>query len=218
MLGNTEHSTKTFTKKQEIIFDRFIKISLLYTSNYHELIYVYDKFLDRSVVLKFIKKEFLSDENKKLLKNEFKIISSLRSQNIVRSYEFYKTNEYCFYSMEYIKNNFIEANIGTYCEQILDAFKYIHQKGILHNDIKNNNFLFTENEFILIDFSFCKNIEDINEIRLENQKLARYMIYLINLNLNIDFLDRPKIIRKYLSKRVIDNLFDIYSNKRIEII
>ncbi len=209
---NLENSTKTFTQTQEIIVDRFIKLSTLYSSQYHEIIYVYDKFLDKNSVLKYLKPDFVTLNNKKLLKEEFLKIISLRSNNVVRAYELYDNENQYFYSMEYIDSEFNKENFSIYVDSILDTFKYIHDNKIIHNDIKNNNFIFNDKLFILIDFSFAKRINSINEVIEENRKLVRYLIYWINHLFNIDFLNKPKKAKRYISERAINNIISIYNN------
>ena len=205
-----EASTKTYINNSQIIIaKRFLKLQTLYTNSIHDIIKVYDKLLDKESVLKILKNK----ENESLLKNEFKIIISLNSENIIRGYEFYKEEDLYFYSMEFIKNQFDLASIKSYVSDILDSFEYMHSLNFIHNDIKVNNFLFNSEKAILIDFSKAQRVVNLGQIKNEKLILSRFLIQWINVNLKIDLLGNPKSAETYIEKKDINSLLNMFYRK-----
>lgn len=154
--------------------------------------YIYDKFLGdgvfgivskfiapdgKSVALKLIKKNDLTNENKNKISNEITIHESLNHPNIVKLEKYsindtycYIVQELCSYSLEkIIYNNSIQLD-ENYCLKILfeimDGINYIHEKLILHKDIKAEN--------ILVDFNGVPKITDFGnsvQLRTPDEKL-----------------------------------------------
>ena len=107
------------------------------------------KMLDRKVID--------SSEAKKYLVNELKILSYLEHPNIVKFIDLKKTKKHYFIMMEFcnggelskalekymIKNGkaFPEEIVQHIMRQIIDAFKYIHGRRIMHRDVKLDNIL-----------------------------------------------------------------------------
>lgn len=206
-----EASTRTFVNNSNlVIIDRFIKLQTLYSNITHEIIKVYDKLLDKESVLKIIKNK----ENIYLLENEFKIIIKLNSPYIIRGYELYKSKDYYFYSMEFIENKFNLSNISDYIYSIFKAFDYLHQNGLIHDDIKLNNFLFKKTKAVLIDFSKTRKIKNYLEINSENQKLARFLVQWINYSLDIDLLGNTKKAERYINKNDLNKLISMFYGKK----
>lgn len=206
-----EASTRTFVNNSNlVIIDRFIKLQTLYSNITHEIIKVYDKLLDKESVLKIIKNK----ENIYLLENEFKIIIKLNSPYIIRGYELYKSKDYYFYSMEFIENKFNLSNISDYMYSIFKVFDYLHQNGLIHDDIKLNNFLFENRRAVLIDFSKTKKLKSYLEINSENQKLARFLVQWINYSLDIDLLGNTKKAERYINKNDLNKLISMFYGKK----
>ena len=53
-------------------------------------------------------------------------------------------------------NPFSLFNIFLLSKKMIERIEFIHSKGILHRDIKPDNFLLKEKELYLIDFGLCK--------------------------------------------------------------
>ena len=105
----------------------------------------------------------------KYLENEISILRKLKHPNIIKLYDikktkkhFYLVTEYCNrgelknalenYQLKYGKA-FPEDLVQYFMRQIISAFKYIHNQGMMHRDIKLENILLSyshENEKVLI--------------------------------------------------------------------
>jgi serine/threonine protein kinase len=55
-----------------------------------------------------------------------------------------------------VSNPFSLFNIFLISKKMVERLEFIHSKGILHRDIKPDNFLLKDDELYLIDFGLCK--------------------------------------------------------------
>ena len=106
------------------------------------------------------------------LTTEIELLSNLNHKNIVKYYGvFLEDNnlniifEYCIggslSSLLNIFKNFNENIIRKYTKQILDGLKYLHDKGIIHRDIKCANILVNRDGICkLSDFGGAKILKD----------------------------------------------------------
>ena len=121
-----------------------------------------------------IKVEPLSNETK-LLKNETKIYQYLGNTQGIPQVKWFGVDEHNNYMAMKLLGNSLTDNIKKYgplslknakyiTTQILKIIKKIHEKELLHRDIKPDNFLFgiqDDNNIIhIIDFGFCKRYLD----------------------------------------------------------
>ena len=119
------------------------------------------------------REEIDSSEAKKYLINEIRILQSLNHPNIVKFVDIKKTKKHYYIMMEFcnggelsknlekymIKNGtaFPEELVQHFMRQIIDAFKYIHGKKIIHRDVKLDNILLHfENEEDKKNFNLMK--------------------------------------------------------------
>ena len=109
---------------------------------------------------------------------EFEILNSLDHDNIIKVYSTFKTDQYTFFFMEYLKKEllslllekefFTEKETINITKQLLSAVQYLHSKNIVHRDLKLENMLVQEMKdgsysIKLIDFGQAKYFEE-NEV------------------------------------------------------
>ena len=103
------------------------------------------------------REEIDSSEAKKYLINEIRILQSLNHPNIVKFVDIKKTKNHYYIMMEFCNGGELSKNLEKYMmkngtafpeelvqhfmRQIIDAFKYIHGKKIIHRDVKLDNIL-----------------------------------------------------------------------------
>ena len=112
--------------------------------------------------------------------------------------------------------------------QVLQLLKYIHEKGLLHRDIKPDNFLLGDNSNIfLIDFGLCKTyIQDDKHIEMkETNNLIGSMTYAsINAHQNLELSRRDDLeslgymLIYFWLGRLSWREIDFTKNKKINII
>ena len=110
-------------------------------------------------------KNFSTDEIYNLTR-EGRLLSNLDHPNIIKVYCYYTHENYLYNVMEYAKGGELtqyinttkdipEEKIKSIFRQIYDAVKYIHNKNIIHRDLKTNNIVFLDEEktrVAIIDF------------------------------------------------------------------
>ena len=100
------------------------------------------------------------------LSREGRLISNLVHPNIIKIYSFYTYENYLYNVMEFAKGGELtqlinakepipEPQIKNIFKQIYDAVQYLHNKSIIHRDLKTNNIVFLDEEkthVAIIDF------------------------------------------------------------------
>ena len=70
-----------------------------------------------------------------------------------------------------LKGKLDNENFNNICRQMFKCLEFIHTKGVVHRDIKPNNFLIKNNKIKLCDFGFSKQIiikkKFINESKID---------------------------------------------------
>ena len=105
-----------------------------------------------------------NEETKKYLTNEVNIMKSLNHPNIVKYVNFVSDKDYYYIIMEYVKDGdlakcleiyrlkyrkpFSEEIVQYLMKQIVSAIKYIHNKNIIHRDLKLENIMVNFNNDI----------------------------------------------------------------------
>ena len=122
----------------------------------------------KEYALKFVSREVLKDQQiLKQFEREIRLLKRLDHPNIIKLYDVIFLEDYVILVEEYCKfGNLFEAisrngkipkhEILRIAQEILDALKYLHEKGISHRDIKPENIVFDQMMTPkLIDFGLC---------------------------------------------------------------
>ena len=132
----------------------------------------YEEENDRKVALKCICKEQFNDDSKlkKKILQEIDIHRNLHNENIVDFLGVFQDDDYIYIVLELCsKGNmldllrksppFSERKTAKILRHMLDSLEYIHKNGIVHHDIKLQNYLINdENTIKLADFGLSVNI------------------------------------------------------------
>ena len=57
-----------------------------------------------------------------------------------------------------------ESAVLVYLSQIIDAFKVLTAKNIMHRDLKPGNIFFHNGQIKIGDFGFCKSLENSKDL------------------------------------------------------
>ena len=125
----------------------------------------------KTIDLKHICKEYIDE-----LRNEIDILRTLDHPNIVKAYETYEYRRKLFLIMELCSGGDLHSRIPYTEEQschlirkILLAVGYMHQRGIVHRDLKFENIMFESNsKFICFSLLFVNlfSIDPDAEIKI----------------------------------------------------
>ena len=115
--------------------------------------------------------ELASRFRTKFLK-EAKTLAALKHPNIIRVFDVFEDNGTAYYVMDYIEGNNLSDIVEgkgrlseplalKYISQVANALDYLHQKKLLHLDVKPANILLDKNtgNAILIDFGVSKQYD-----------------------------------------------------------
>jgi len=182
-------------KVNDFVNNRYKVTGVLGHGGMSEVFSAEDIIFKRIVAIKIIKEAFVSrPESIIRFENEARFSSALNHPNIVKIYDFNKYDDLPYIVNEYVKGktlkDYIDAkkrfSIQEVCHimlQLCDAMMYVHNKGIIHRDIKPQNIFYDSNGDV---------------------KLADFGIsYLLNSNLNVYENKRVMGTAEYLAPEVI---------------
>ncbi|MBN2103030.1 protein kinase [bacterium] len=139
-----------------------------------------DTKLKRSVALKFLHTSATKDKSGKLigahndvpLQTEAQGAASVNHTNVCTIYEINKADGHIFIAMEYVQGRTLKDIVGAhghvpqsidaiidYATQIAQGLQAIHEKGMVHRDIKSENILITDKGQVkIMDFGLVKSM------------------------------------------------------------
>ena len=113
------------------------------------------------------------EQYKQKFLKEAKTIAKLKHPNIIRITDVFQENNTAYYVMEYVEGESLaeivsrdgaikESRALKYTRSILSAADYIHERNIVHLDIKPGNIMLRKDDDtpILIDFGLSKQYDD----------------------------------------------------------
>ena len=131
-----------------------------------------------NVVIKKLRMFDMKESEKKNIENEISLLRSLDHPNIVKFYDSYTDDNgdicivmnYCDGGDLYKKlrsteiDSFSEEQVLDWIAQMILAINYLHDKKILHRDIKTQN-IFISDEFLYLgDFGISKSLENTRDL------------------------------------------------------
>lgn len=171
-----------------MLLDDLSLIKCIGAGTFGEVYLTSKKGSENKLATKKISKKYMSNPKyKKYIENEINILKGVSHSNIIKLYEVKETPYFYFLVMElcnggnlsncleeYInkyKNPFSEEIVQFLMYQIISAIKYLHNKNILHRDIKLDNILINFESEIdknnldilkatikIIDFGFARHL------------------------------------------------------------
>jgi len=129
-----------------------------------------DKPAGQKYAMKAFKFANIGDDKKSLLESEVEVFLCMDHPHVTRLYDVYEEDGFLYLIMECMEGGelfdrvielkkFQEKNAAEAVYQMLLAVNYIHSHGIVHRDLKLENFLYDRkgsNHLKLIDFGFSK--------------------------------------------------------------
>jgi serine/threonine-protein kinase len=128
----------------------------------------YDQTLDRTVVLKILADDLMTEEfSRKRFLREARLASALDHPNICTIYETAEADDQFFIAMQFIEGKTLKRVIGgrplnidlllAIALQVADALASAHSKGIVHRDVKSGNIIITpRGQAKVLDFGLAK--------------------------------------------------------------
>ncbi|KAH8739262.1 hypothetical protein FG386_000019 [Cryptosporidium ryanae] len=154
---------------------KYVKIREVGTGSYGKAIHVKDISRGRDYVMKSIDISKLSENERKDAINEVKLLSSIRHPYIICFRESFVDGNHLNIVMEYaeggdlfkrvnnrkkFKDFFLEKQIVRWLTQALLGLSHLHNRKILHRDIKSQNMFISNNGLKIGDFGIAKVLEN----------------------------------------------------------
>jgi serine/threonine protein kinase len=143
-------------EKDQILLSRFSLSEMIGEGGMGQVWLVWDLELEIQIAIKILNPQLTSDPNRiDLLKNECRNTRLLVHPNIVRVFDFHRSDTLAFISMEYINGKDLRfhrsefeplsaAKMIKLIRPVINALGYAHERGLVHRDVKAGNILVDE--------------------------------------------------------------------------
>ena len=140
-------------EKDNILLSRFRLREKIGQGGMGQVWLVWDKELEIQIASKILNPQLMSDPHRvQLLKNECRNTRLLIHPNIVRVFDFHRSENLAFISMEYVDGQNLKdyrrqrgqistSQIIKLIKPIVNALGYAHKMGLVHRDVKAGNIL-----------------------------------------------------------------------------
>ncbi len=140
-------------EKDKILLSRFRLSEMIGQGGMGQVWLVWDLELEIQIAAKILNPQLMSDPHRvQLLKNECRNTRRLAHPNIVRVFDFHRSEDLAFISMEYVDgqnlNDYRQQNepigispIIRLIKPVINALGYAHEMGLVHRDVKAGNIL-----------------------------------------------------------------------------
>ena len=140
-------------KKDQILLSRFCLREMIGQGGMGQVWLVWDQELEIQIAAKILNPQIVSDPHRiNLLKNECRNTRRLAHPNIVRVFDFHRSEALAFISMEYVEGQNLNdyrhqleqistAQISSLIKPVINALGYAHEMGLVHRDVKAGNIL-----------------------------------------------------------------------------
>ena len=168
----------------KLVDNRYIPTKFIASGGMAEIYEANDTFCHKSVAIKIIKEQFRdSIFDMERFKNEARYAAMFSHPHIIKIFNIGKYQGNLFISFELMRGKTLKDLLDergylskqdafNYVFQLLDATKYIHERKVLHNDIKPENiFMFLDGNIKLIDFGIATHFDE------EGDKINASILY-----------------------------------------
>jgi len=167
--------------EERLLLERFLLIRQLGAGGMGEVWLAEDREKSETIALKMIKnKGLLKRAEIKRLRGEFNIVRSIKSEYVVKMFDFFEDKKDAFFTMEFVEGRTFAALKGSKLPDVIRLFILLnrglldlHNYNVVHRDLKPSNIVVTAQDTVkILDFGLAS----LRMMHLtEKSGTARYM-------------------------------------------